>query len=274
MEDLWFLLPPFIMCILLVGIHCYLGIHVLARGVIFVDLALAQTAAFGAALALVFGFDHHDLMTYFISLGSTLFVAAFLAYTNRFRFQISQEAIIGIIYALMSATVILLIDRLSHGSEHLKQTLVGHLLWVTWPDVIKVAVIYTIVGGVHYWFRKHFITASFQGGASAIWDFLFYALFGLVITSSVQYAGILLVFSFLIVPSLVSSLFTSNLKNRLFIGWGFGILFSFLGMIISYFADLPSGAVIVTTFTLVPLIGLLFWKKRGALKDDLKVTKR
>lgn len=273
MDVLLFLAAPFAMCILLVGIHCYLGLHVLARGVIFVDLALAQVAAFGSAVAFMWGFDHHDLSTYFISLGGTLLAAFFLAYTNRFRFQFSQEAIIGVIYALASATIILLIDKMSHGAEHLKQSLVGNLLWVTWPEVFKVAATYLVVGLVHYVYRQSFIKSSFKGGNHWKWDFLFYALFGVVITSSVHHAGVLLVFSFLIVPALISSLFFKNLKTRLIFGWLLGALLSFVGMSLSYHFDLPSGAVIVVVFTACPILVAIFWqkiKKWGPVKKSIE----
>ncbi len=263
MEAIEFLSAPFFMCVALVGIHCYLGLHVLARGVIFVDLALAQVAAFGSAFAFLMGFDHSDLVSYFISLGATLIVALFLSFSNRFRFQISQEALIGVIYALASAAIILLIDKMSHGSEHLKQSLIGNLLWVTWADVLKVAIIYGAIGIFHFIFRKEFMKSSIKGGNHWRWDFFFYALFGVVITSSVHYAGVLLVFSFLIVPAILSSAFFKSWKLRLVFGWSLGIILSLIGMTISYFYDLPSGAVIVVTFTVCPILMTLFWGKIG-----------
>ncbi|MCB0362357.1 MAG: metal ABC transporter permease [Bdellovibrionales bacterium] len=260
-EAMIFLAAPFVMCLALVGIHCYLGLHVLARGVIFVDLALAQVAALGSAFAFLLGFDHHDFITYFISLGSTLMAALFLAHSNRFRFQISQEAIIGVIYALASATIVLLIDKVSHGAEHLKQSLIGNLLWVDWSDVIKVLIVYGFVGSIHYLFRRHFIQSSVEGRQHWLWDFIFYGLFGVVITSSVHYAGVLLVFSFLIVPAIVSSALFKKWRTRLFFGWGVGSLLSLLGMVLSYHFDLPSGAVIVVVFTACPIIMTLFGRK-------------
>ena len=261
MEALTFLAAPFFMCIVLVGIHCYLGLHVLARGVIFVDLALAQVAAFGSALAFLWGYDHHDIMSYFISLGATLVASFFLAHANRFRFQISQEALIGVIYALASATIILLIDKISHGSEHLKQSLIGNLLWVTWQDVITVSIIYSIVGFIHFVFRDPFFKSSVKGGNHWWWDFLFYGLFGVVITSSVHYAGVLIVFSFLIVPAIISAAFFKSWKQRLIFGWSLGVALSLLGMSLSYFYDLPSGAIIVVVFTIFPILMTLLWPR-------------
>lgn len=255
-----FLAAPFVMCLVLAGIHCYLGLHVLSRGVIFVDLSLAQVAAFGATLAIYFGFEHHGPATYFISLGSTFVAAALFALARRHEKLFSQEAIIGITYALSSAAVVLVVDRMAHGAEHIKDLLVGQVLWVTWPDVIKTTAIYAGVGLVHYIFRKPLIKASFgssKGTSPAKWDFLFYALFGVVITSSVSLAGVLQVFSYLIVPSVVSTLFFTSIRARLLFGWAFGFVLSLIGMILSYRWDVPAGAFIVVCFGIVPVILLV-----------------
>ncbi len=258
MEALHFLAAPFVMCLILAGIHCYLGLHVLARGVIFVDLSLAQVAAFGATLAILFGFDHHSTATYFISLGSTFLAAALFAMARRHEKLFSQEAIIGIVYALASAAVILVVDKVAHGAEHIKDLLVGQVLWVTWHDVIKTSLIYGAVALVHYTFRKRLIAASFNhDGEHGASDFLFYALFGVVITSSVSIAGILQVFSYLIVPSVVGTLFFSTIRSRLIFGWILGFVLSFVGMYFSYIWDLPSGAFIVVCFASVPVLLLL-----------------
>jgi zinc/manganese transport system permease protein len=269
-EVVSFLLAPLLMCFALVGIHCYLGLHVLARGVIFVDLALAQVAALGSALAFLMGYDHHHPEAYFISLAATLIAALFLAQANRFKNQISQEALIGIIFALASAVIILLIDKMSHGAEHLKQSLTGNLLWVTWEDVLKVIVIYLVVGVIHFIFRRQFINSSFKDGSQHwVWDFMFYGLFGVVITSSVQYAGVLLVFSFLIVPAIISSIFFVTLRGRLIFGWILGVFLSALGMVLSYYWDLPSGAIIVSVFTVCPILLVLFWRQlRGLFQKN------
>lgn len=248
------------MCLILVGIHCYLGLHVLRRGVIFVDLSLAQVAGLGTTVALLFEIEHHSTGSYFISLGHTLAVAALFAWARRLEQKISQEVLIGIVYALASASVILVVNNLSHGAEHIKEILVGHILWVSWGDVIKTGVIYFIVSGVHYYFRKPLIAVSFGQKTEnpMLWDFLFFALFGVVITSSVQIAGILLVFSFLIVPALISTFFQSQMRGRLIFGWIFGFFICALGMVFSYILDLPAGAVLVVCFTATPILLLPF----------------
>lgn len=255
-----FLAAPFVMCLILAGIHCYLGLHVLARGVIFVDLSLAQVAAFGATLAVLLGFEHHSTTTYFISLGSTFIAAALFAMARRHERLFSQEAIIGIVYALASASVVLVVDRIAHGAEHIKDLLVGQVLWVTWQDVGKVALIYGAVSVLHYVFRKPLIAASFGGGTKGshgFWDFMFYALFGVIITSSVSVAGVLQVFSYLIVPSVVSTLFFNSIRARLAFGWALGFVLSLVGMVLSYLWDYPAGAFIVVCFAAVPVLLLL-----------------
>lgn len=255
-----FLLAPCVMCFLLTGIHCYLGLHVLARGVIFVDLSLAQVAAFGSVFSVLLGADQSSPLTYFGSLAATFLASGIFFLAKKYEKNFSQEAIIGIVYALSSALVILLVEGMPHGPERIKELLVGQILWVTWFDVSKTALIYFGVGLVHYLFRKQFIASSFSGqGAkkASWWDFLFYALFGVVITSSVRLAGVLQVFSFLIVPALVASMFYKTLKSRLIFGWVFGVVFSILGMLVSYYYDLPSGACLVFCFTIVPVFLLL-----------------
>ena len=264
MEALTFLSAPFVMCLILAGIHCYLGLHVLARGVIFVDLSLAQVAAFGATLAVLFGFEHHSATTYFISLGSTFIAAGLFALARRHERLFSQEAMIGITYALASAAVVLVVDRIAHGAEHIKDILVGQVLWVTWPDVLKVTIIYGVVSLIHFIFRRQLIGASFgrHGGdasGTGFWDFLFYALFGVVITSSVSMAGVLQVFSYLIVPSVVSTLFFQSIQSRLIFGWILGFALSLIGLILSYRWDLPAGAFIVVCFASLPILLLLVY---------------
>jgi zinc/manganese transport system permease protein len=259
LEAIRFLAAPFVMCLILAGIHCYLGLHVLARGVIFVDLSLAQVAAFGATLAVLWGFDHHSPATYFISLGSTFLAAALFALARRHEKLFSQEAIIGIVYALASAAVVLTVDKIAHGAEHIKDLLVGQVLWVTWGDVLKTSLIYGFVSIAHYIFRKQLLGVSFgtHRGPTGRWDFLFYALFGVVITSSVSLAGVLQVFAYLIVPAVVGTLFFKTIRARLVFGWALGFGVSFAGLLLSYLWDLPAGAFIVVCFAALPVVLLL-----------------
>jgi zinc/manganese transport system permease protein len=259
LEALHFLAAPLAMCLILAGIHCYLGLHVLARGVIFVDLSLAQVAALGATFALLLGFEAHAPGVYFISLASTFVAAALFALARKHEKLFGQEAVIGIVYALSSAGVVLVADRMPHGAEHIKDILVGQVLWVSWHDVAKTAIIYSVVGLLHFVFRRQLLNVSFgrEQTRRGFWDFVFYALFGIVITSSVGVAGVLQVFAYLIVPSLVATLCMRGIPAQLTFGWALSLVLSVMGMALSYVWDLPAGAFVVVAFTLVPIVLLL-----------------
>jgi zinc/manganese transport system permease protein len=255
MEILPFLLAPFVASLILTGIHAYLGVHVVERGVIFVDLALAQIAALGATVAIVVGMDPHGRGSYWISLGFTFLGAAIFALARTRRGHIPQEAFIGIAYAVASATAILLMSKATGETEHLKDMLVGNILAVSWAEVRKTAILYGAVGIFHYIFRKKFLQISMHHNDHEklnfnvkFWDFLFYASFGFVVTSSVAIAGVLLVFCYLIVPSVGAMLFADRIGPRLAIGWTMGTLVSALGVILSVKIDTPTGATIVVTF--------------------------
>src|SRR5437588_442314 len=255
MEILPFLLAPFLASLILTGIHAYLGVHVVERGVIFVDLALAQIAALGATVAVVVGMDPHGRAAYWISLAFTFLGAGIFAFARSSRGHIPQEAFIGIAYAVASATAILLMAKATGETEHLKDMLVGNILAVSWPEVRKTAFLYGAIGIFHFIFRKKFLTISMNHGKAEksglnvrFWDFLFYASFGFVVTSSVAIAGVLLVFCYLIVPSVGAMLFADRIGTRLAIGWTMGTLVSALGVYLSVVLDLPTGATIVCTF--------------------------
>ena len=255
MDILPFLLAPFVASLILTGIHAYLGVHVVERGVIFVDLALAQIAALGATVAIVVGMDPHGRGSYWIGLGFTLLGAAIFALARTRRGHIPQEAFIGIAYSVASATAILLMSKATGETEHLKDMLVGNILAVSWGEVRKTAILYGAIGIFHYIFRKKFLRISMnhekaeQTGLNVrFWDFLFYASFGFVVTSSVAIAGVLLVFCYLIVPSVGAMLFADRIGSRLAIGWTMGTLVSALGVYLSVLLDTPTGATIVVTF--------------------------
>jgi zinc/manganese transport system permease protein len=250
------LFPAFVASLILTGIHAYLGVHVVERGVIFVDLSLAQIAALGTTVAYLAGYDLHSPTAYLFSLGFTFLGAAIFALSRVHRkTRIPQEAIIGIVYAVSAAVAILVMSKATQETEHLKEMLVGNILSVTWPELFKTAVLYSLVGLFHYIFRKRFLLISMneaeaekQGINIRLWDFLFYMSFGFVVTSSVAIAGVLLVFCFLIVPSVTAMLFAERLGPRLAIGWTMGALVSAGGVILSFVLDLPTGATIVATF--------------------------
>ena len=270
MEILPFLLAPFLASLILTGIHAYLGVHVVERGVIFVDLALAQIAALGATVAILIGMDPHNGGAYWLSLGFTFVGAAIFAFARTRRGHIPQEAFIGIAYAVASALAILAMSKATGETEHLKDMLVGNILAVSMHDVAKTAILYGAIGVFHYIFRHKFLListspakAEAEGLNVRFWDFLFYASFGFVVTSSVSIAGVLLVFCYLIVPSVGAMLFADRIGPRLAIGWTMGTLVSALGVYFSVLLDMPTGATIVCTFgavlVLMFLIHLIFF---------------
>jgi zinc/manganese transport system permease protein len=255
MEILSFLLAPFLASLILTGIHAYLGVHVVERGVIFVDLALAQIAALGATIAVLIGMDPHGVSAYWLSLAFTFMGAALFTFARTRRSHIPLEAFVGIAYAVASATAILAMSKATGETEHLKDMLVGNILAVSFPDVVKTALLYGAIGSFHYIFRRQFLLISTSPAAAEagglkirFWDFLFYASFGFVVTSSVAIAGVLLVFCYLVVPSVGAMLFADRIGRRLAIGWTMGTLVSALGIWFSVQFDLPTGATIVATF--------------------------
>ena len=242
-EALQFLWPAFLVAICLVGIHAYFGIQVLARKVIFVDLALAQIAALGATVAFMLGHPAQSIATYGYSLTFTLLAAVLLAFTRAWGTRVPQEALIGVIYVVAAATAILLIDRAPQGAEHLKQILTGNILTSGFNEVAVIVPLYAAVGLLH-WLLRH----RMSGGGALVWEFIFYATLGIVVTSSVAIAGVLLVFSFLIIPAAVGVMFAESLSRQLAIGWIVGTFVSAAGLAASFVFDLPTGAAMVCAF--------------------------
>jgi zinc/manganese transport system permease protein len=258
MDTLSFLLAPFIASLILTGIHAYLGVHVVERGVIFVDLSLAQIAALGTTIAVLYGIEPHSTSSYVVSLAFTFIGAAVFSTIRTHKARIPQEAVIGICYAVASAAAILAMSKSAEQTEHLKEMLVGNILTVSWFEVAKTAVLYGLVGAFHFVCRRKFLMISMDpekaeamGMNTRMWDFLFYASFGFVVTSSVAIAGVLLVFCYLIVPSVGAMLYSEKVGTRLAIGWTMGTLVSALGVYLSLLIDLPTGATIVCTFAIV-----------------------
>ncbi len=261
---LQFLAAPFAASLILTGIHAYLGVHVIERGVIFVDLSLAQIAALGSTIAILLPFtgqDPHGPWVYWTGLLFTFIGAAIFSTVRVRRARIPQEAIIGITYAVASAATILAMSQSTSESEHLKDMLVGNILAVSWPEVGKTAALYAGIGLFHYLFRRPFLAISLnhaqaeaEGLSVRFWDFLFYASFGFVVTSSVLIAGVLLVFCYLIVPSVAAVLYADRIGPRLAIGWTMGTVVSALGIFLSVKLDLPTGAAMVCTFGLVLIV--------------------
>ena len=256
MAETWsvfaFLAAPFAACLVLVGIHGYLGLHVLLRQVIFVDLALAQIAALGAAVAFLGGHAPGSAPSLTFSLAATLVGAVVFSFSRTQSSKVPQEAIIGITYVIATAATLLLADQAPEGAEHLRELLAGAILWVTWPKVASSFLVYSVVGVAHFLMRKRLILISedperafAQGLNVRWWDFLFYATFGIVITLSVQIAGVLMVFAYLVAPAIIALAAAERWATRIALAWVVGLLASALGLLASYRWDLPSGPAIV-----------------------------
>jgi zinc/manganese transport system permease protein len=256
-EILIFMAPAICMCIILVGICGYVGIHVIMREVIFIDIALAQIAALGVSFGLFMGLNLSDTSTFLVSLALTLVAALLLSATQRLNHLVPQEAFIGILYATGAAAVILAGDRLPHGAEQVHDLMVGHLLWVNWGEVLVYLIIYLILGFIYFLLHKHLIKISqFYKSKSEskeswmLWDFIFYALMGILVTFAVRVAGVLLVFGFLIVPAVIGTLLGRSFKAQLTIGWITGVVVSLIGSYLSYILDFPTGGMVVVTLGL------------------------
>lgn len=271
MEVIELLAAPFVLAVLLVGIHAYLGLHVLEREVIFVDISLSQVAALGGAVSLFFVKEGEGAaLALSLSLGLCLLVAFALALLKRYEKSVSQEALIGMTYALASGALILVADKLPHGAEHLKEALIGNILFVTWPQVLETFIIYAVIGVLHWIFRKKFWQASRGEEGMFWWDFLFYFLFGIVITFSTRHAGVLVVFSILVAPAALATRYFKTLVPRLLLAWGVGTVGLLLAFILSYKLDLPSGAAIVCTLTSLFFLALLLRGKTNDTSIELK----
>jgi len=274
-----FMLAPFVACMILVAIHSYLGLHVIAREVIFVDLSLAQMAGLGSVVALLYGVAPDSRTAFIFSLLFTCIGAALFALTRtRGKGRVPHEAIIGIVYVVASAAAILVADKAPRGAEALHDVLEGSIIWITWPTILKKGAAYAGLGLLHFLLRKQFLKISFHpddaerdGMRIRVWDFLFYLSFGVAVTMSVPVAGVLLVFTMLVVPAVVAFLFSRDIRKMVFISWGAGALASLLGLYISYVGNFPTGPLIVCMYGLV-LVAAGILRKFGVGDDGLSPT--
>lgn len=254
METLNFLIWPFSACLLLILIHAYFGIHILQRGIIFVDLALAQFIGIGIALSFVIGEEQSLLLSLLFA-----FLGAFiLALTKRAARHVNIEAFIGVLYIFSFSAAALILDRSPHGMEEFKTIMNGNIIWVTPRDILSTFLIYGAVGTLHFFLRKQFYALTFEGRGNFLLEFLFFASFAVVLVKSVHMAGILQVFSFLVIPALVGRLFFRELSRVLIIGWLLGALVSIGGIFLSFKLDLPTSPVIVAGLALAFFAALFF----------------
>ena len=271
--ELKWMLIPFLACLVISIIHVYLGIHVIARKVIFVDLALAQIAACGATYALTLGYDP-DVDGFQVSLFSLAFTfvgAGAFALARMRKEKVPQEAFIGIIYAAASAAAILILSKSATGGEELKHMLVGDVLLVSMRAVLSVTLLYGCIGVFHILFRRKFLAISLDPEAAEasgmkirLWDILFYMSFGLVITRSVAIVGVLLVFSYLVVPAVIAQMWSDTVRGRLLFGWGVAILASSAGILWSFYSDYPTGPAVVVMLGLFLVASAIVYYIRHA----------
>jgi zinc/manganese transport system permease protein len=252
---------PFVACVLLPWLLVYLGLHVVQRGIIFIDIAMAQMAALGVCLAVLLHLDLESAATFGIALCFTLVGAAIFSFTGKRSSRVPQEAIIGIAYVVAAAAAVLLLSRAAEGDEEIKNMLVGNILLVSPEEVWKTFGLFALVGAIHAVLRRPLLLASFDREAAfargmrvRAWDFLFYASFGLVVTSFVRIAGVLLVFTYLIVPAVCGINLAQSTAKRLLIGWAIALVGGVLGLLLSFHFDLPSGAAVVCTFGVLLVI--------------------
>lgn len=270
---------PFVAGLVLTGIHAYFGLHVLARGVVFVDLSLAQVAALGITVAILAGHPVQSEAAYWYALAFAVGGAVLFALARPYEAAMQQEAVIGIVYAVSAALCVLALDRAPQGAEHIKQLLIGSILTVTPQDVGVLALLYATIGTAHWLLRQPLLEVSFRPMLAAanrrrvfLWDVVFYGSFALVVTSSVRIAGVLLVFSYLIVPAAIASLFAATVQKRLLIAWALGAALGAAGLYASWTWDFPTGPAIVAAFgTATALVALGFALKRTSLVSLAKV---
>ncbi|MDH3270965.1 MAG: metal ABC transporter permease [Gemmatimonadota bacterium] len=265
------ILPPFAAAMIILFTHAYFGLHVIEREVIFVDLALAQIAALGSTVAFMLGAAHGSTEGFVFSFVFTLVGAAIFSVTRMEDSPVPQEALIGITFVVASAAVILLSSFSAEGTEHLRETLTGQLIWVTWPTVGKVALSYGAIGLFHYVMRRTMLAISFapeRVHRIRTWDFVFYATFGVAITSSVHIAGVLMVFSVLVIPAVIAFFYTRRFRSALLVAWASGTVAVVTGLAISFTFDVTTGPVLVVCFGAVLLVALAFRRRYGVKVTD------
>lgn len=279
LDNLVFLAAPITACILLAGILSYFGNHILSRGIIFIDIALAQIAALGTMIGLLLGFAEESLSVQIISYAFTLAIIALFALTKFKKQLIPQEAIIGIIYCLGLGLAMLLAERIPGGSNFITKTITGNILWVTWDKVLSCFILFAIIAVIHLFFQKSFIQISnssdslpFSPGKTRLFELLFYTTFGIVIVKAVPIGGIFLIFTLLIAPTATATLFTQNWKARFIWSWIIGILGSFLGIYISYNLNISNGPAIVCLLGLIAFL-FAFYKLLTRTSNVLKHNK-
>lgn len=278
LEVIHFLFPPLIACVSMMMIFGYLGIHILERKIIFIDIAMAQIAAAGATLGMVlFGFHEETWMTYGFAFGFAILASLFFAGAARRIDQIPGEAFIGVIYALAAASMLFLLGMETGSDTHLENILIGQILWVQWSDIILFSVVYVFAGGVYYIFRGRFRQLSRKNFVSEsslhwLWDFLFYVMMGLVITFTVPVAGVLLIFSLIVIPATFAAFFADPWTRRMAIAWAIGTVSILAGLAFSYGMDFSAGPSIVSVLVVILAITAVLKHRQQRCKSKRKAA--
>ena len=268
LEGLDILLPALAVCVLMAITHTYLGLHVLARGIIFVDLALAQVAALGVSVAFLLGKEAHGIEAQLYAFIATLTIAFAFAKLRNIPSKVAREVTIGIVYVVATALSIVILSRSSQGMEELKSLFNGNILWTSWEEIGVIALIYALLVILHSVYRAKFYQLSFsedepgnqKNAPGFFWEFLFFASFAIIITLAVNVAGVLLVFAFLIIPAFSASLFVDGFIKQMLAGWILSIIGCIAGLFLAYQLDLPVGATIVSVLGLLPIVSAVYAK--------------
>ena len=276
-DNLIFLAAPITACVLLAGILGYFGNHILSRGIIFIDIALAQIVALGTMIGLLFGFAEGSFAVQIVTLIFTLIIVIFFALTKFEKQLIPQEAIIGIIYGLGLGVATLFAEYIPRGSNYITKTITGNILWCTWDEIIYSSILFVAIGIVHIFLGKNFIKITdardkfpFSPQKVRMMEVIFYITFGIVVVRAVPIAGIFLVFILLIAPTSIATIFTSQWKWRFIWSWIIGIILSVAGILISYQLDISNGPAIVCLMGISVFIlafaKIIFGKKKALAK--------
>jgi len=270
-EFITFMAAPALGCLVMSFIFTYFGIHVLKRGIVFIDLSMAQLAALGTTVAFALSLDEHSFGTVLFSIGFVFIGASFFTLVRFITPRISQEAIIGIVYVVAASLAVIVADRSPRSAEHIQHTLNGSILWISWEDVMQLLIVFILLGCFLWATRKPFFKCTDQADSlepysqkRGLWDFVFYLTLGLAIVACIQTAGIFLIFALLIIPAACAIQLYDSLGKQLWIGIFMAVLISWAGLGLSFVFDLPTGSTLVCTFgiTFIAILGFSFLLKK------------